>query len=763
VAKWDWRAGLLWLAFFLLSVYQAAAIPFFAVVACPIIAWNVEQGLTRLTMKAKASGQGGWMLGALGRPLVVVACLALVIVAWPGWLLSGRGEPRRWIVEPEPSLQKAAEQVAQWRKEGKLAEGDRGLNLSPEVAQVFAWFCPAEKSYFASPERLDPHAQSDLRQVREILQRGPGIYPLQSGRLNEVREILRRWQINHVVLFNLGQGFMNPALQQFFLDPKEWPCIFLDGRTLIFGWRDPGRAGSAPDPFAALEVNLEDRAWHPRPEDHAPAASAEGDPGSQPWWQSFLSGRPFWNPDRAEAALYMMHFQALAAPYRMKQLRNAQLAYSAQYAQTIALPSFTLAMPSFSGCVNACAAVPSEWCLRSLPLPFLITEWDDGPPASLVLAIRAARRALRVDPNNAQAYVVLGDAYTLLLQNTRERSWATVLPTLQLMRRAQAAAAFQQALRLQPDLVEAHRKLAVLFEQAGINDLSLKHGKEFLKYLRAAGPLFGQTQEEFAADLEKKEGVATAQEKAVEKSLEQFDIGSLNMRVSDRANLALRLGLGGKALETLLESDLAAFGEHGLRSELSLLLLTGDPKAVRDWMDESHRDALGYPTYYRLRAEQAAALGNYEQADEDMAAMLPKAYRVPTPRPFLPINLEPVSAVTVGALIVGKALLDAVPPGPKLKFYSMGDIQPLFETLQVEAITWLKRGMLALEAGQTDQAVSHFRQALRLAGDDPPPPFEGPRAPRIVRAIARHWLAQLGTGRPRVGKEQPAPTTSRGP
>ena len=57
------------------------------------------------------------------------------------------------------------------------------------------------------------------------------------------------------------------------------------------------------------------------------------------------------------------------------------------------------------------------------------------------------------------------------------------------------------------------------------------------------------------------------------------------MRVADRAALAMQKGLAGKARDLLLESDLAAFGPQGMELELELLLRTGRARDVRDWTD----------------------------------------------------------------------------------------------------------------------------------------------------------------------------------
>src|SRR5262249_26085086 len=53
----------------------------------------------------------------------------------------------------------------------------------------------------------------------------------------------------------------------------------------------------------------------------------------------------------------------------------------------------------------------------------LYKDQDDGPPGMLLLAVRAARRAVNENPQDARAYLLLGEAYLHMMLNTRERAW----------------------------------------------------------------------------------------------------------------------------------------------------------------------------------------------------------------------------------------------------------------------------------------------------------------------------------------------------
>src|SRR5262249_35558728 len=45
-----------------------------------------------------------------------------------------------WGVQPDPSLQRAAETIRRWRQQGQLGGNDRGLVFNPAIAHYCAWF-----------------------------------------------------------------------------------------------------------------------------------------------------------------------------------------------------------------------------------------------------------------------------------------------------------------------------------------------------------------------------------------------------------------------------------------------------------------------------------------------------------------------------------------------------------------------------------------------------------------------------------------------
>ena len=95
-------------------------------------------------------------------------------------------------------------------------------------------------------------------------------------------------------------------------------------------------------------------------------------------------------------------------------------------------------------------------------------------------------------------------------------------------------------------------------------------------------------------------------------------------RVLSFAQEALNRNLGGKALQILLDSNLAAFGAEGARLQIELALLTGRVREVTRWFeDASDKEkgldrVLGPFGYAWWRAMLAAATGDYERADRQL-------------------------------------------------------------------------------------------------------------------------------------------------
>src|SRR5262249_31792982 len=152
--------------------------------------------------------------------------------------------------------------------------------------------------------------------------------------------------------------------------------------------------------------------------------------------------------DRDEAVLHYLHAEALrrSAPYRQVALwevrQSAALVgaaggWSGPGALFDANLRLALLRPPRPRADAAGGGLPALSRLGPACYQLAALEQDDIPPALLYLAIRAARRALAINPHDAQAYLVLGKSYIGLMHGTRERAWGQRLPRLVELRRAQ--------------------------------------------------------------------------------------------------------------------------------------------------------------------------------------------------------------------------------------------------------------------------------------------------------------------------------------
>jgi hypothetical protein len=713
LSLWRWQRFLPWLGLALLSGFQARTIPFYAVLAGPVLAWNLQEFFARHSETERRQGLL-WERALLPlRVLSVVLGLAFLACAWPGWLQAPPFEPRRWAVEPSPSLVQGAAAIGRWHQEGKLEPGARGLHVSPQTASAFAWFCPEEKGL------LDDRLTTAILTGTPALHSSPGSEAKGEGVAYAWDEQMRSAGINHVIVYEPHRGRLLAALDRLLAEPEQWPLLFQEGDLAVFGWRDPAKAG-ATDAFRGWELDLNRLAFHPAKDKRAPQQAPEWGPEQRPWWDAFWRPAPPRPIDRDEATLHLLHAEAVR--------RSAPLRHQATWeaTQSAAVVAAAGSWTGPAGLVDAhlrlvlvrpplpevdSADTPSA--LAQLTLAWQTRyawQQDDTPPALLYLAVRAARRAVAKNPLDAEAYLVLGQSYLRLLHNTRERDWSERMPDLIRLRRVQASTALNQAVSLKPDLAQAHFHLGEMYRQMGYLDLALGHLRTHWSLLQKAGPRPGMSAEQFDEQQAASEETLSLLARTVEVREAAYATESARFRVYDRAMLALKKGLAGKALAVLEDTDYANFGPEGMGLEIELLLRTGRAKDVLEWIGPDQKAALGPAAYYTPRVQALAASGEYLRAQEECA--LAAGEQVP-----------PARAREVMALLIGQAVLQANPEGgsvpsllwqifPMLQFRSR--IANLARTLTQQADVSVLQGLIALEEGEVDEAKVYFQAALQL-------------------------------------------------
>jgi hypothetical protein len=758
-----------------------------------------------------------WPLG--GRLLSLLGVLVLLVLVWPGWLQEGAGDPSRarrvtWSVEPDESLVKAARQLLRWRQENLLA--GNGLNWTHEVANYCAWFCytpqhgPEEKDYFDLRFQLFPafgryvEARKALNQ--EDLEPAEGEEPptLQSVQaklrqhLKEVEDDFRARGISHVVVYEplragkssavvghlLGDTPLNPGA-------PGWTLLYQDGRTTIFGWDDPQDAAGAGR-FAPLKYDARRLAFGPRPQGESVREGEAAGPRApliRSWLGDYLVGPPPHPLEADEATAHLAAFEGSRGRYAEF---NQKVWRSSYATATVGAASWsvpgggpaaagaTAALAAFRGRLAELAFPSGQAQPPNRPPPGKIPNkqdrmdaalrnglmnsqlqffqgLDQGEPARAVLAVQAARRAVRRNPEDAGTYLTLYRAYLNQAELTRERAWRASLPPLQYLRQVQMINALQTAINLQEDSRAAsfaHVFLAQIYldPSVGYLDLALRHRKEQLRLARLHGAVRDEKAEDFDNRIKQLEDAAERLEEEVDKRKLQFGVGSgQGELVLRRARRALEQGLAEEALQTLLQSNAVEFRSEGAQLQINLLLTMGRAEEARRMISDKEvaknfaEGHLGnvqlgeavlpaYPWFLLVLAE----VGGDDAEAEKQLEELCRAMRPPPPD-ALPRAL-------------GHAVLDS-PPRPdkavgmlaRVLHPKLPEFPPEIEILRYMAVTrqhadlFVLRGILALDRGDTKAARKAFEEVLPFAGspDQPVPAFESFARP------ARHYLGLL--------------------
>jgi tetratricopeptide (TPR) repeat protein len=712
--RWHWQRLLPWLGPAVLSIVQVRTIPFFAVVAAPVLAWNLHEFFARHSESERQQGLYWGQALLVLRTLTVLLGAVFFVCAWPGWLQAPPFEPRRWAVEPAPALEQGAGVTRRWHEEGKLTPDDRALHLSPATASAFAWFCPEDQGV------LDEELT--------------GILFGDSGTVASWDLRARQAGITHIVVYEPERDRLLRVLDRLLSDPTQWPLLYLEGDLAVFGWRDPSKPQEA-DRFRGWELDVDRLAFHPAKDRQAPAKAADNGPELRPWWDAFWKPAPPRLIDRDEATLHLLHAEALRRSAPLRHLASWEAAEAAGLIGSAAswTPPGCLA-DAHTRLVLYRPPLPQPGSTERqfAPLVYLALKWqqlytlqrDDTPPALLYLAVRDARRALAVNPQDAQAYLVLGESYLGLLHSTRERVWGERMRDLLQLRQLQASAALNQAVALKPSLTQAQLALSGLYREMGCLDLALTHLRTYCTLVREAGPPPGSDPQQFREQRAVYEEELSRLATVVEDRESQYAAEAGHYRVLDRATLATDKGLVGKARDLLLETDVSAFGFQGIALELGLLLKTGRPQDVLAWTDATHEAALGSATYHRLRASALAASGDYAAALDEFAE-LDRGDPVLDPRFRQSIVLMGGQAV-LAPIHAGTRTVPTLVWQGFLQFQLASGAARLASSMRQRADQFVIRGLLALEQGNVDEAQDFFRLALASCRKEPgTPPGSG--------------------------------------
>jgi hypothetical protein len=738
--RW-WRV-LVFVPFALLSVYHARAIPFFAVVAGPVTALNFLDYLSE-TFAGEVEPDRQREYWTLGRAVALAAGVALVVCTVPGWTQTRPYETRHvgWQIVPDASLVRACQQIDRWHREGLVAEDARWFNVSPDVVNYMAWHCPGQRGFLDLRLALfDAHAKQYVDARADLL--GKNIeQPTQPGQRQKLtsnvwQEVFADQKIDYAFIYSPDPYALRAPLYIQMEEPgPAWTLCHLNGHTLVSGWNWDADARRRNE---RLKFDLEPRAFGPEA-DQAPGDRPDRGPVRFEWYTGLWQSSPPRQPEVDDAVVYHIYSGHLRQRWQDREAKRLQRMGGRTAAALAGAGGATLAV------LGDRRSTLFDKNLEPEPMP---------TPAPLYVAVRGLRKSLRANPDDAEAYLALGRLYFDLFwtvgadprldqrdprsQSFEVRAAGGGFPHVAVLRQAQAAWALNKALQLNPDLEEAHHLLAEWCRRgrergvpalvdAGLReggavylDVELRHRKEQLRIAREnAGR---KTSEARADNEEAQEQITRYQEERV-KALEQLvddlsgkvanqqnqlEVQASSRSVVERAQLALQFGLADEALSVLEKAtpeDLLVRQGNvsypvGAILQVKILLSLGRAEQVREVLDSTRKWGVlsesGATAYDWFRLVVAAASGDYDEADDVLAAMHEPSLRA----------ADKIDGVQVAAQV--RCSVGGMNALGRLNEYAFG-------YLTSETDFRALRGWLALERGETEKARQQYRAVRDLA------------------------------------------------
>jgi hypothetical protein len=769
----SWPRLLPWAGFALLSLYNARTIPFFAIVAGPITALNwLDYAAARLAApvadapgspRLTAAGRN-WALG--GRVLTLLALVLLAVAGVPGWLQAQPHDYRRlgWSVRVDASLEAMARTIHDWRRANRLPDEPNWFNARPAIADYLAWYAPGERVFLDSDLPNFRGAAEDYLSVREGLEQSdPSAKTSGDAASVDVPSMPRDWR---KVLRNRKVHFWifewRPSLHKaelaaqelLFSQPDEWVPCYLKGHIAIFAWRDP-RDKSTSEFAEKWKLDWKRLAFGAEAEP-APPRGPEIVTALPEGWDAWRRAKPAVSPDRETARLHEVTFHGLQDRYLNSNSRAWQAA--------VEVSAIGQALP-FGPMPNSLLAI--NWsCTYSDLFPAGVKRntrqlrpeemgaiyfWREyvgrqnaGPPECLYLAIRAARRALLDNPEDPDAYRLLGHAYLSLLDQTQEKF---LPPQLGAIRQTQMVAAFQNCLLLKPEpglALEAHYILYEAFHHFHYDDVALTHLRA-VEELRAKlermpgglSPKISKLVAKVAPDLKQLE-------REVSKHQDNYDVAAANKPVLEKVTIALEEGLAETALNALqqaapedLPKDISGSSVEVVSRMMDLTLRLGRLNEARQLLMPDPEKMAGKPVspkYLEYHVRLAAARGDYEEADRRLVDALDDVWKDAKGKSRNAVNQDVIGTV-IGQVLLEEArplfgaprlpwvpqpskqgvemrLLGQIPSRVWVRGLRLAALKAGVE-IQEERTNWLlMRGWLALESGRCREARQHFRAAL---------------------------------------------------
>jgi tetratricopeptide (TPR) repeat protein len=791
-----WRV-LVWVLFALLSGWRVAVIPFFAVVSGPIASLNFLDFAAR-----KVSVPARWSVS--GRVLTIFGVVLLGVATWPGWLQAQPWTMRRvglgvHVDSALYTMTGQVQKIAEWNRT-RTGQEPVWFNTDPAVVHYLSWFCPGQRGWI--DDRLNVPTSAAAAHHR-VLQ---GLVEVRSQTDAEKplawREVFHNEHLQYLIYHAPDLFGEVPVLRTLLELSGEWPLLGESAPAAIFGWLDLEaiRDERASEAEKDKQRHLFDPVKWPRSrlafgekKDGVVEAPDEG-PGRDAMPRLWLT--TLWQPEplrpaaASRARFYRMQFD-IEQPYVInRHARNwvgvtaASLTGLAAAGSMPGGPGLTLAWPVGFGTglvpwMTGSFPDANKFVLARVNRNFhqgYVSAQDHGPPTALYLSIRTARQALLKDPDESAVWLLLGQAYSDLQHSTREGTRGGNLVFLTQLRRVQIVTALQQALKVNPDLEDAHRLLFAVFDELGYLDLVAKHLREQLRCARANGPRPGEKPERYQERLQQLEAFLKDVEDELKKRQDRYLLAVANRDEGQQIMRAVAppqdggFGLietGIEKLTKLKPEDL--FPKEGKGSDagillIELLLRTGQADEARRLMSEHteslqgvFHQGLGVPAFPWFMTCLAAAAGDYETAEKYLELLIRGAQRPAEQADKLRAAIaQDVATIHMQSLrhVSGYPLLlqwfvvttkdQQYPPFSRPIPMMFENIKYLSEQLlgpvQLQASLEVLRGWLYLEWGRTEVARETFDRAQEISKMGGERQLEYPG--RGLAALGLEWMTR---------------------
>jgi tetratricopeptide (TPR) repeat protein len=714
---------LLWLAFTLLAVGNFRLIPFFAIVAAPLTALTLGEIMQRRA--AAGAPAPSPAASAAGRVLLLLFCVLLLFLAWPGWLHSPTWDEHPlhrvgWGIRDEPSLRRAAERAAALRSQQKLTAV---FNLSPDFTYYCAWFAPGVKCFVDRRYALFPRVAAVHQDVRRTLGSPAGDF--------DWAKELARFGIDHVE-WTTPRADYAPIWSA----GARWELVYGDGRSFLLRLA----ARDQPVPADALVQAWSKEAFGVVPDERrAPLQGAIPPDGPVGFWASYAEGSERQPLAVSEARLKSAYFDYVSTRWKLPALLTSRIGARAQAVVT--------------GLSGGWAVAPTTLVMGAWPLlgyqmkvggkeePFVpyfqvAQARDFGPPAAIVLQTRLARQAAAENPNDPGSYLAIAESYRMLgrfVEDYWTREQPGVGEARNVLRQMQTAAGLAGALRARPGVPRQHLEYVTYCQNQGYYDLALVHLMQAEKVLRrgnnpADEEMLQQViewREQFEAEVNRRMGDYQLKSGAAQ-GLEKYRWAVLGdprheFRIATPDNKSVIADPRGRGLvlvalkvlsEALSDGNRKALFEkspgefiEASSQLLRYLLLTGQVLETAQWMGElrQYLERLAPAVMINYDLFVAGAIGNYDN-------MLK----------ILKVNEDILNNGARRMLQLGMSnALSSGPLNPFVNFMLVREQKQHHEFYMVQlAAAKTLRGITLLEVGDTQEARTVLREALDLAGPD---------------------------------------------